>query len=153
MWVPPIYLQPCFDSDNENRLRGKWGCRSGSCRHGMELSIKFKLVCLHETNGNSAIIDRLCELWHLCVTRQEDDQHNPARQRAQEGLLDVYSMWRTFWQQQWPPSTYLAGEGGYDMKTNLLPILALKLLFIVLMVWFTEMHGQQCGDFVINNWV
>lgn len=22
MWVPPIYLQPCFDSDNENRLRG-----------------------------------------------------------------------------------------------------------------------------------
>lgn len=36
---------------------------------------------------------------------------------------------------------HIAGEGGYDMKTNLLPILALKLLFIVLMVWFTEMQA------------
>lgn len=79
MWVPPIYLQPCFDSDNENRLRGKWGCRSGSCRHGMELSIKFKLVCLHETNGNSAIIDRLCELWHLCVTTQSGQATSAGR--------------------------------------------------------------------------
>lgn len=37
-------------------------------RRTLEFGIKFKLVCLHETNGNLAIIDRLCELWHLAVT-------------------------------------------------------------------------------------